>query len=359
VRGETQPHSWLPVDLVALGDSQPPEPSIVGLSYPGSLAIHYGEPDNGKTLLELVICLEQIRLGRAVVWLDFEMSPVTINARLRDFGATPDEIAKFLYLAPSEPIGDPKIRADLDELSRGHNPAVVVIDAMAGGMALHALDGNKAEDVEAFYTAVANPFRTHGAAVHVIDHVTKDRESRGRWPIGSQRKLGAVDVGLSVENVQPFGRGRSGLAKLRVTKDRHGALTRPTVAELELASDPDTGRITWNLRASQPTPETDSNEWKPTRTMDAIVSHLRGCTEPVSRSAIADAIGYRKQTVLQAAGFLILDGTVKEVGRGRLQLAQRFPVPVQFPEPGTRGTVPGSPPTTREPEPGTEAQDAA
>lgn len=325
IRETTPPqpeHSWRPVDLVALGDTPPPEATISGLSYPASLALHYGEPEAVKTWLSLILCLEQIRAGRHALYIDFEMSAQTIRGRLRDLGADDDELGRLLYLSPSEPV----IRPAVDELIAAYQPSIAVIDAMAGALALHQLDGNNGDDVERFYTLLA-PLRAHGAAVHLVDHVTKDRETRGRWPIGSQRKLGAADTGLSIEMVTPFGRGRTGLARLRVTKDRHGALTRPIAAELQLVSDPDTGRITWALNAADDNTGT-SNGWKPTVLMDRILDYLSRNPEPISRSALADAVHGNRAYKLKAIECLLDDE--------RLALDGKKVVPVPRNVPGTR-----------------------
>src|SRR5262249_25957898 len=157
---------------------------------PGTLALVYSEPEGLKTWLELVVCLEAIRRGRKVVWLDFEMSGRAIAARLADLGATEEEIQRFLYVQPEEPLTTAGARNGADAPMQ-HEPAVVVIDAMQGALALHGLNGDKAEDVERLYSILLKPFRVGDAAIRVIDHVTKDKETRGRWPIGSQRKLGA------------------------------------------------------------------------------------------------------------------------------------------------------------------------
>jgi hypothetical protein len=97
-----------------------------------------------------------------------------------------------------------------------HPPSLVVFDAFAGLLDLHNLDGNKTGDVERGYRAIIEPWRANGAATIVIDHVVKARGDRGRFAAGSERKLGAVDVHIGLETIEPFGRGRSGRAKVTV-----------------------------------------------------------------------------------------------------------------------------------------------
>ena len=60
-----------------------------------------------------------------------------------------------------------------------------------------------------------------------LDHVTKDREGRGRYAIGAVHKLNALDGGAYIlENRHPFGVGRTGRSTVRVAKDRPGQLRR-------------------------------------------------------------------------------------------------------------------------------------
>ena len=304
--------SWQPIDLTAYRDAELPQPTIAGISYPGSLSLHYGEPGTVKTWLNLVLCLEQLRAGAASVWVDFEMQPTTITNRLCQLGATDDELARFAYVRPTVPIEDERTPRTIDKLLHEYKPTLCVIDAMAGLLALHEGDEFKGVDIERLYNGIVATLRLTGAAVHVIDHVAKDRDSRGRWPYGSQRKLGGADVGISVEMVTPFGRGRTGTAKLRVTKDRHGALP-PIGGELHLPSDPLTGEVTYEL-----SPTTDTKEhsgWKPTSLMDRVLQHVtHPFYEPESRSSLANAVSGKRAYVLQAIDCLIEDGQLRLEG---------------------------------------------
>jgi hypothetical protein len=68
-----------------------------------------------------------------------------------------------------------------------------------------------------------NIAKRSGAAVTVIDHITKDDDSRGRSAIGGQAKMaGLTGAANTVEVVEPLGRGPRGVIVLRVGKDRPG-----------------------------------------------------------------------------------------------------------------------------------------
>jgi AAA domain len=341
-------HSWTPVDLVTIGAAPIPEPRLSGVGYPGSLSIIYSEPEGLKSWLELIVCLEAIRAGRSALWVDFEMDGRSILARLRDLGATDEELGRFLYLQPSDPLTDPAIRTDVEALMAEHAPAVVVVDAMAGCLALHGLSQNDADDVERLYSVVLRPLRAGDAALRIVDHVVKDRETRGRWPTGSQRKLGAADVGLSLEVVRPFSRGHTGLARIRVQKDRLGGLSRPYCAELTLASDADTGAIAWTLRPAAD--ETDG--WKPTALMERVSRWLETQPEPVSRNAIEEHVKGNRDYVRDALDALVSDGYASETAGPRR--ARLFASLKPF-----RDATSHFAPTSPQPRPGEDADDFA
>jgi hypothetical protein len=336
-------HSWRPVNLAALGNEPPPVATLSGVLYPGCIALLYAEPEGLKSWLALVLGLTEIRAGGCALLLDYEMSAPSIRARLVDLGATDEELERFLYIAPAEPLKDPHVISDVATLIDAHKPSLVIVDALAGAMALSGLDGNSGADVETFYGSLA-PFRSRGAAVACIDHVVKSLETRGRWPIGSQRKLGAVDVGISLEVVSAFSRGHTGLARLRVRKDRLGSLPRPFAAELELVSDPDTGRITWSIRPSEHTDGESGDAFRPTILMERVFSYLKEQSEPVTRNSIAAGVKGTKQWVLKAVDELVAEGSAEEVPGPRnsklVSLAVCGSEPVPEPHEPLRGTEP-------------------
>jgi predicted transcriptional regulator len=62
-----------------------------------------------------------------------------------------------------------------------------------------------------------------GAAVVLIDHITKNAETRGRFAIGGQAKLATIDgAAYLVEPLEALSPGRTGTLTMRVTKDRPG-----------------------------------------------------------------------------------------------------------------------------------------
>lgn len=305
------PHSWTPVNLVAAGLAPPEPPTISRLVYPGRRHLFSGEPESLKSWAAMILCAEQIAEENTVAYIDFEMGPRETLSRLRDLDLTDEQLTNhFLYLEPDQPYEDPEIVRDTQALLRQRNPTLIIIDAMTGALQIHKLDPNKSVDIEAFYRNVLDPLRAEGAAIVVLDHLPKDTLNRGKFAIGSERKVGATEVHLGFEAVTPFGRGRTGLAKITTHKDRPGHLNRPRAAELELRSDPDTNHITWKL--THPDPTEPGTPFRPTNLMEKVSRHLENQADVISLKNITDAITGRTTFVIKAVERLAAEGYASE-----------------------------------------------
>jgi hypothetical protein len=146
----------------------------------------------------------------------------------------------------------------------------------------------------------------------LIDHVTKVKDGRGRYSIGSERKLGGADVHLGFELVRPFGRGRSGLAKITTHKDRHGHLPRPRAAEFVLESDAKTGSISWQLHPPNQDANVDAGGFRPTRLMEKVSEFVGAADHPPSRNEVEKGVGGKRDFVRQAIDCLLAEGYVTE-----------------------------------------------
>jgi hypothetical protein len=308
------PSSWDLVDLVALGDSVPDAPTIAGFLYPRMRHLVIGETESCKTWGLLCACVSEIQLGHNVLWIDFEMDSRQVLNRLRALELDDRQIRDhFIYLHPVDPIGAAGAAAALDALVAERRPTIAVLDAMTGALQLHGLDPNKGIDIETIYRAVVDRCRAHGAATAVIDHLTKDRENRGKYAIGSERKVSAVDVVLAFEVVRTFGRGRSGLAHIKVNKDRPGGLRRPRVADLELVSDAATGSVKWKLHTPKTADSTTEQQaFRPTALMEKVSRYLETQAHPVPRREIEKAITGKAQFVRIAIDALVAEGYAGE-----------------------------------------------
>lgn len=248
---ERAPSSWEEINLATLEES-PDAPALLHrhddqpILYPGKVHLVFGEPEACKGWLALVACAEQINAGHHVIYVDFEDSPAAIKERLRALLVPLDDIhQRFHYLRPDQPYDQAAAQA-LDQLL-ALEPPLVVIDGVTEAMMIHDLDLGDNTEVARFFDQLPKRIARTGAAVVLIDHVVKDREGRGRWAIGAQHKLAAVDgAAFMLAVLSPFGRDRRGKVKVTVQKDRPGhvrALCEDghRVIEMRLESHPDGG----------------------------------------------------------------------------------------------------------------------
>ena len=335
--------SWEPLNLALIEKRPPIRPTLgtLGLLYPGRRHVYSGMTESGKTIAAYIDLIAVARGGGRAILIDFEMGPWDALERLRDLGATDQDLERILYIEPTT-SATPEIIAGLVAL----DPALVVIDASLGAFELSQLDDNRRQDVEVFARLYVNAFWAAGIATAVIDHVGKVAENRGRYAIGSERKIGGTDVHLGFEAIKAPHRGGTGLLKISVHKDRFGHLPRPTVGTLPLDSDPDSHRITWTLEHTTDD-ESTGTTWQPTVLMGRVVEYLTKHPEPASRNTIERSVKGRAEYIRQAIDILLNDGTITETkGPGAARLYTL--VPSSRPRPSL---VPDEPVRTSSPRP--------
>jgi hypothetical protein len=300
--------TWSRIDLTADELAAPSEPPIVcGVLYRGKRHAVSGPPEALKTVFSNILGLEHLRAGHgAFALIDFEMDARDVRCMLGELGATAAELENVHYFAPD---GPPQ-QEDLDALVAAE-VRLVVIDAAAGAYDVSGLDDNKRADAERFGQLWIKPLWRLGITTVLIDHVVKNEEARGRFAIGSERKLGAVDVHLGLHPVKHLTRGGRGIVRIQTHKDRPGHLARPTARELHLTSDPETNTITWEILPTdlEETAETSQSTFRPTVLMDRALDHVHAhLDEPLTRSALAAAIGGKRKYALDGIDLLIDEG---------------------------------------------------
>ena len=307
LNGRPEMDSWTPRNLAEMEDKPPVEPTLggLGLVYPGKRHVFSGPQESAKTLAAYVLGLQVVRSGASVVLIDFEMGPWDAKTRLRELGASDEELGRFPYVAPETKATEVAIAA-LVECA----PALVIVDAAAGAYDLQELDDNKRGDVERFTRFYVNGFWKAGIATIVLDHVTKNAETRGNYAIGSERKVGGADVHLGFSVVKPISRGTSGLYKLTTHKDRGGCLKRGHLCDFELDSDPETHHFTWEFKA--PPKVDEAHPFRPTHLMEKVSLWLELQSGPVSRNQVEKSIEGKAQYVREALDVLVLEGFLSE-----------------------------------------------
>lgn len=193
----------------------------MALLYPGRVHSVAGESESGKSWLALLWVVEQLQVGGNVVYVDFEDDEQGVVGRLLDLGVDADLILRHLrYVRPErEHSGAAALL-----IPEAGTCALVVIDGVTEMMGVLGLKPNDDVDV-ADMLVLPRGLATRGAAVVLLDHVVKDRQSRGRFATGSQHKLSGINgAAYLLEVVEPFAEGKPGRSTLLVAKDRPGAI---------------------------------------------------------------------------------------------------------------------------------------
>lgn len=291
-------------DLVSLWDaaSDRPQPTLglredgQALVYPGKLHWIAGEPGGGKSWVALLWSLEQVRAGSSVLYIDMESDPVTITSRLRTLGITQEQLPLVRYLRVRwEPA---TLAAAVEQVCSRivtHTPTLVVLDGMAQALAQLGRDENSNSDVSAFTNSVLRPITDAGPAVVVVDHMAKpqqgDKGGQSRYARGASAKLAdATGAAYLLETITPFSRTKDGLAKLRVGKDRNGAVgaAGETVAEIVFNCANEGMAIT----VRKPAPGQGSGRFVPDGVMRKIAKELEAATNStMTATELATAVG--------------------------------------------------------------------
>jgi len=260
-----KPHSWLPLDLVEVGQNPTAPPDLVDLFYAGKNHLVSGETEAMKTWLVLAAAAVEIAAGRGVLWVDGDdVGPGDIMERLLLLGASEADVsARFAYIVPDEPLEASLIPGLLDVV-RERSCRLAVFDGFNPLLALHGLDPNVGVEVERFYRII-DPIRKAGAANVLTDNVVKSR-ARGPWAIGSERKKSKAEVHLGMKTLEPLVRGGTGRAKIDVHKDRPGHLQRPVCGIFVVESGAD--GCSWRIDSDDSHDE--QGEFRPTALMAKV-----------------------------------------------------------------------------------------
>jgi hypothetical protein len=320
VPADEESSSWKPIDLAPIlaGEQIAEPPSLLAredgicLLYRARVHSLYGEPEAGKGWVALKAAADELAAGEYVLYIDFEDDAETAVERLLALGVDPEVILdRFVYLRPDESLASEESRAELDAALRPA-PSLVVIDGMTEALEVEDLDLNNNKEVAHWIRTVPRRIaRETGAAILIIDHVVKDRDSRGGSAIGAQHKKAGIHTAYLIEAVKPFGRGLDGSSRIKVEKDRPGHVRRhakeKVIAEMEFSSALDSGTVTINLG----TP--DSKKWVPTEKMEEISVFLEAQSEPMSRNKIVKGpgVGSKEETVDKAIHALAAGGYIK------------------------------------------------
>lgn len=336
--GETEA-TWAPINLTEIlnGTQNPTQPTIgtrtdkQGLFYPGHIHSVYGESESGKSWIAQHTATNLITNGKKVAYIDFESDPHSITQRLKQLGATTMQLADqnlFKYIRPE---ASPTSFNETNAFARlcATPLDLIIIDGVTEALTLQARKTLDNDDITMWMRQIPKHLaRTTGAAVILIDHVIKASEGRGRFPIGGQAKMAAIDgAAYYIEPLTALGAGLDGTLTVRVTKDRPGQVRAHAGAWSKKDRTQEAARF--RIDSTQPgiinswlePPEfgeiKDNKEFYPAKLMESISKVLNTLREPISFSRLHELLkekgsAAKRTTILDAVNRLIDGGFVIE-----------------------------------------------
>jgi hypothetical protein len=223
--------SWKPVELKDYYDGlfQAPIATILkrsdgaGLIYEGRVHSIYGESESGKSWIAQIATAEMLKADKKVIYIDFESDAIDIVTRLKNLGVSRANLLQyFTYIRPEGPrdADDPYWQSILEP----NSATLVIIDGVTESLTMWGGQTKDNDEITRWMRIFPRTVATSsGAAVVLIDHITKNAETRGRFAIGGQAKLATIDgAAYLVEPLEALSPGRTGTLTMRVTKDRPG-----------------------------------------------------------------------------------------------------------------------------------------
>ena len=332
------PATWAPLDLtnVLNGTLVLRQPTLMPrtdghcLLYPGMVHSMQGESESGKSMLAQAEAARTIHAGNLVLYIDHESDQVTVVNRLLKLGATPEDIRHGLdYVRPeAHPMAATADTVAWQALL-AKPYALAIIDGVTEAFSIFGVKSNDNDEVTSWGRHVPRTIADRtGAAVVVIDHVTKSAEGRGRFAIGAQAKMSYLTgASYGVEVIKPLGVGMRGELSIRVGKDRPG-LVRPQSgtyragdrtqqAAIAIIDSTDGETIQYTLeppRATDPTGQ--HNTFRFTYFMEAISRLLEDAGKPVSKRGIRAAVKGDNGKLDEALASLITEGYATTTPQG-------------------------------------------
>lgn len=341
---DTLPPSWRPVDLTPYLDGtwSPTQPTMLArddgthLIYPGLVHDLHGESESGKSLVAQAETATRLTHGDDVLYVDFESDAGQVVHRLLAMGATPTQITAHLTYVRPEASPYALVEAPEWAALLARTFTLAVLDGVTDALGMFGAATKENDDIAAWHRAVPRMLaRRTGAAVVLVDHVVKNTDTRGRFAIGGQAKMAAIDgASYSVEIIEPLGKGIKGVVALRIGKDRPGEIRAHCGAWRSGDRSQEAARITidsttpGHINVHVAAPETtvadrdEGKEFKPTGIMEKLSRLLEAVGEPMTKNGLEaaykeDGGKARRLVVLDAINRLIAGGWVVESAERR------------------------------------------
>jgi len=324
--------SWKPIALKDYFDGlfQAPIATILkrtdghGLIYTGRVHSIYGESESGKSWVAQIASAECLKADKKVIYIDFESDASDVVGRMKSLGVSRANLLQyFTYIRPDGPrdSDDPYWQAILEPDSA----ELIIIDGVTESLTMW---GGETKDNDAITRWMRIFPRTvataSGAAVVLIDHITKNAETRGRFAIGGQAKLATIDgAAYLVEPLEALAPGRTGTLTMRVTKDRPGFFRK--IAGMWRKSDRtqeaavftiDSTRALMEYVIGVPLLEDEleaNKEFKKSKEVIEFIHNHPGCT----RRLIQEGVSGSKEVIGDHINDLLAGGWVENRGNDR------------------------------------------
>lgn len=319
-RPEDRP-TWEPIDLTSVlnGTHRAPQPTYmeredgVCLGYPALVHALNGESESMKSMVAQAESARSVNEGIDVLYIDCESDQGAVINRLLMLGARPEQIRDYFhYVRPQmHPGGTEQERLAFHGLlQRAYGLAI--IDGITEAFAIFGVKSIDNDEVTRWGREIPRRIADHtGAAVFLIDHVTKSEEGRGRFAIGAQAKLSYLTgAAYGLEVIEPGGVGMIGRIALRIGKDRPGQV-RPNAGtwrksdrtqEIAVAvfDSTEPGKIHYRLEAPRNVDEGSGTTWQPTALMSQISQTLQDAGKSLSFRSINACVRGKRETIEKA-----------------------------------------------------------
>jgi hypothetical protein len=333
--GDDDQLSWEPIDLTPIlsGEYQPPEPTLLArtdgqcLFYPGKVHSLHGESESAKSFVLQILSVSEINDGNDVLYIDFDDDEQSVTGRLIELGADTDKIAKhFVYLRPEvSPKSSAAEQAAWLRCLAGKY-TLCVIDGVNNAVGVAGGSASDPDDIAAWIRDVPKKIaRRTGAAVVLIDHVTKAPAGRGRWAIGPQAKMAGLDgAAYTVEVRKVLGRGLRGETSLRIGKDRPGGIRGNCGPARQSDKTQEAARVVIDSTGDPPVvtigmwgdrdAEGEVKEFRPTNLMARLSQALESSREPRLKTESVMLVEGNKKWLMAAYDLLLGEGYLAKCG---------------------------------------------
>ncbi len=253
--------SWAPADLREALTRELEQPVIlsrsdgVALLYKGKINSIFGETEAAKTWTANLGAVEVLNAGGRVAILDYEDEASTCAQRLSALGVSVNVFGDTNRVRFLHPPG----RLEAHRLAEWIEwaPDLVIVDGVTAACDVEGIAPNEGVEIARWIRNVLGPLARCGAAVVMLDHVTKSTEGRGANPINSvHKKNGITGAAYTAEAIFPLSRAVidpvNALVRLSIAKDRPGAVRAHAkgkvapIADVHFTAYPD-GGVSWKI----------------------------------------------------------------------------------------------------------------